>query len=92
MFHDVKLGEGLLQNFEVVEVLILKFGFPVNFGKGDFPWVDNIQQLAIESTCTKLLYFCNIAFEKSVDPDQQLAPRQFNGIIGVAGNFVNHNR
>ena len=49
--------EGSLKDFEVVDELILSFGFPVDFGHVNFAWMDNINNLAVDWTSSKLFYF-----------------------------------
>lgn len=40
VFHDTELGEVLLEEFEVVDVLVVVFGFEVYFVELDFGWVE----------------------------------------------------
>ena len=81
-----------MKHLEVVQVLVLELGLPVDFGERHFARINHIQKLTIESTSTKLLDFGDIAFEEGINPNKELPTRKFNGVVGIAGNFVNHNR
>lgn len=39
IFHDSELGEVLLKQFEVIDILVVIFGFEVDFVELDFPGV-----------------------------------------------------
>ena len=90
VLHNVKLSEGLLEDFEVIEVLVVKLCLPVDFGDGYFIGVENVKELAVGSSSAHLLNFGVVEFQEVVDPLQKFAPRHFDGIVGVAGDFVYH--
>lgn len=81
MLHNVELGEGLLEDFEVVQVLIVKLGLPVDFGEWDFAGVDDVKELAIGSASPELLDFGVVDSEESVEPAEKFPPGKLDGII-----------
>ena len=57
MPFDSYLVKSALQNFEVVYEFIVMFGLPVDLGEGNFAWVDNIENLAVDCPGAQLLDF-----------------------------------
>jgi len=65
---SLDLGEALLKNFEIIDILILIFGLPVNFAQG------NIHELTEDGPSSKLLYFGEVGLEEIVDPVEKFPP------------------
>jgi len=55
MLHNAEFGEGLLQHFEIYYELVVKFSFPVYFVHRQLAWIENVDQLAVDSSGAKLL-------------------------------------
>lgn len=90
MLHDVELGEGLLEDFEVVEILVVEFGLPVDLGEGYFAGVDDIEELAVGGTGPQLLNFRVVNSQQCVQPVQQLPPGQLDRVVRVARYLIDH--
>ena len=50
VFHDSKLGEILLKYFEVINVLVVIFGFEIDLAELYFPRVQDIEHLTVDGT------------------------------------------
>jgi hypothetical protein len=57
---DTDFLAGGLKESEIGEELIVVFGFPVNFGKVDFPGVNHIENLAVNGAGAEGLNFGDI--------------------------------
>lgn len=60
MSLDADFVEGVLEESEIVDELVLALGFPVDFGHGDFARVDHIYNLAVYGSWAQLLNFGEI--------------------------------
>ena len=87
---SLEFGETLLQNFKIVDILVLIFSLEVDFTQGDDIGIEHIHKLAVDSPCTQLLYFGKVGLKQFVDPVEELTPGEFDGVVGVYGNFVYH--
>lgn len=60
VFVDVEFGEGLLQYFEVGDVLVVELGLPVDLGHGVLAGVQGIDELAVDGPCPQLLDLAHV--------------------------------
>jgi len=90
MLQYAHLSECLLQYFEVVDELVIVFDFPVDFCHGHATWVEGICELTVDCPSAELFYFGEVGFEQIVDPGEELAAGEFDGVVGVDGDFVDH--
>ena len=56
VLFDVVPGEGLLEEFEVFDELVLTLGLPLHLGKGKRGRVDRVNNLAVDSPSGALLH------------------------------------
>jgi hypothetical protein len=56
----------------------------------DFAWIKQIKHLTVMGACAQLLNFGNAGVEKIIDPGEKVASREFNGVIGVEADLVDH--
>ena len=54
-FRDVELGERLLEDLEVINKLVFELGSPVDFVKRHLSWINDVQNLAVDCSCSQLL-------------------------------------
>lgn len=57
---DAELLDSYLQHLEVVNALVLLFCLPVDFVHGNNPWLQDVQQLAIDRPRPQLLHAGNL--------------------------------
>ena len=55
MPFDSNLFKSILENFQIVDEFIIIFSFPVEFGETHLSRVDNIDDLAVDSSGSELL-------------------------------------
>jgi hypothetical protein len=70
IFHDTKLSKVLLEYFKVGNILIIIFGFEVDFVELDFIGIEEVEDLAIDSASTELLDFGEIGVDEVIDPGE----------------------
>ena len=82
-----KFSETLLEEFVVVDELVLGFGFEVEFGRGDAAGVEGVEDLAVGDAGAELLDFGEGGVGEGVDPGEQLAAGEL-GVGELRGDVV----
>ena len=90
IFHDTKLGKVLLEDFKVGNILIIIFGFEVDFVELDFIGIEEVEHLAVDSASAQLLDFGEIGADEVVDPGEQVPAGKFDCVVGVYADLVDH--
>lgn len=90
VFHNTELGKVLLEYLKIVNVLIIIFGLEIDFTELNFPWIKELEHLTVVCASAKLLYFGDIGVKKVIEPVEEFATGEFDGIAWVKGNFVDH--
>ena len=65
---SLQFGETLLQNFKIVDILVLIFSLKVDFAQRDDIGIEYIHKLAVDGPRAQLLYFGKIGLEQFIDP------------------------
>jgi hypothetical protein len=90
VFQDAELGEVLLEDLKVADVLVIVFGLEIDLTQLDFAWIKQIKHLTVMGACAQLLNFGDAGVEKIIDPGEKVTSREFNSIVGVEADLIDH--
>lgn len=79
-----------MEDLKVVDVLIIIFGLEIDLPQLDFSWIKQIKHLTVVGAGAQLLDFSEIGVEKVIDPGEEVASGEFNGVVGVEADLVDH--